>query len=403
MIYKIISILCVFLLSVACTGADSTTTPILIPHNDHDLTPVLDIYIGDKGPYKFLIDTGATQSSITRDLADEVGLSYQEQSDSSTLTVIEEKFQAVTEIIDLYISDQKIKRRTNLFITEDKFNLETKARGILGISAFQTGVLENDPINQNLILSLPSEAKECDISNKQSGCLVTTSDFTTVPFSLGSHHGNIIIDTGHQAGTVIGFFKSLYTNKLWHQYHQDLPIVEAGAFSDRPLRFLRTNNFSLNGKSCLGEVLIRDPEDKSPLYDSTVGYLGWAVLKYIPFKIDYKNEDFFFNMHQCPYANVKTIGINGIYTSKDFRYMYIDGIIAGSPADRSGLKLGDQVEKIILSDGNVLTKFDITIINHNDQHVYAPVGSKVTYFVRRDDELIPFVMTAEGPPLVELD
>ena len=83
--------------------------------------------------------------------------------------------------------------------------------------------------------------------------------------------------------------------------------------------------------------------------------------------------------------------------------MYVSNFIAGSSADKVGIKQHDQVEKIILANGKVITKFDNTLFNHHDQHVYAPVGSKVTYFVRRDGILKPFTMTAEGVRLVDLD
>ena len=403
---KISKVCCLFLaLIFNCTlvQAQSDLVDIIIPHNNYSLTPIIDIYIGDKGPYKFVIDTGASQSSISRKLADEIGLSYKKQSSSSTLTANSIIFKDITESLDLYISEHKVHRRTDLFITDHDFNTLTKARGILGVAQFQDGVLENHPDHKALKLTIHKTVESCELLNEQSKCYKNISKLLPTKFSLGDYNGDLLIDTGNQGTRYISLFKSQETNRLWNRVHHELPEVKLDGLSDKPLRLLRTQDFSLNGQPCIGEVLLRDPYDKAPKLEELIGFIGWSVLQSMSFKIDYKNDHVSFTVDKCPYDNVKTIGISGVYTSKDFRYMYVEDFIAGSSADRLGIKRHDQVEKIILANGKVITKFDNTLYNHNDQHVYAPVGSKVTYFVRREGELKPFVMTAEGVHLVDLD
>lgn len=398
-------ILTIFLSVFATPYAVSQATDktIIIPHNNHNLTPILDVYIGEKGPFKFVIDTGASYSSISRSLADELNLTYEEQNSLSTLTTNDIVYEDVSLGLDLYLSHQKIHRKTDIYVTDIQFNNLTKARGILGVAQFQNGIIENFPKEEHLQLTLPEKTEACKFFSKHRKCTSNSYVLSGRKFSLGGESGDLIIDTGNQGPKAIALFKNQYTNELWDKYHRGLSEVRLSGLSDKPLRLLRTPNFSIDGKNCVGEILLRDPSDKAPLIHEFVGFIGWSALESYPFKIDYKHNNIDLKMSTCPHDKVKTIGISSLSFSTDFQYVYVNGLIEGSPADEVGIKRGDKIEKIILADDKVITKFDNSIYQWNDQHVYAQPGSKVTYFIRRNGELKPYVMTAEDLNLVELE
>ncbi|MEP6342783.1 MAG: aspartyl protease family protein [Maricaulaceae bacterium] len=383
--------------------AQDTFVDITIPHNDFNATPVVDVYIGDKGPYIFAVDTGASSSSITKQLADEIGLQYVEPP-TKILTVKDVSSIEITNQVDIYISDKKVHRKTRLHIADFEHELLTKAVGILGVSEMLGGTLVNVPTQKKLILSLPLTNPICDSENELSFCYGAFKKTKTINFSLGSHNGVLLIDTGYSGHTNLVMFKSHETNNIWNQYPDDIQLLNLKGISNLPLKTFRTNDFTYNNKDCSADIIIRNPMDASPLFSELTGIVGWNIISNEDFTIDFKEGGGIdFPNNNCPFKKENTLGLKGVYSSADFSLLFIKNLVFDSAATKAGLKEGDQIEKIILADGNVITKFDHTLFNYNDQHVYAPVGSKVTYFVRRDGVLKPFIITAEGVPVLELD
>ena len=406
-------IICIFGLCclIACTESKAVTESvqnsdktIIIPHgNTNDL--LVDIYIGSKGPYKFILDTGADVSGVSRTVADQLDLEFQNQTEFSFKTVSNIEYFDITTSLDLFISKDKIHRKTRLIILDNYFSEDlTLVQGVIGATEFLGGVLENEPDKARVLLTLPDKSPTCDFTNPSSDCgRIKDIDFS-IPFSLGDQNGTLLIDSGYDGAKAIALYKSEGLNKIWNKYHLNLPDFTDQYTSNKPMKTLRTRDFTINNKEgCIGEFLLRDPTDSSPTTEQSRGLIGWPALKTVPFTIDYKSFGADFPQGLCVNENQKTIGIVSGYSPEDFSSFILTNIREDSPADRAGVKVGDEVEKMKLSNGHVLTKFDKTMFDWNHAHVYAPVGSQVTYYIRRDGVLKEFVMTAEDVDLLEFE
>ena len=74
----------------ACQAQDSDVAEMVtltLPHSPIGESPSVDVYIEGKGPYAFVLDTGAVRSYITTELAYELGLGIEPERTLEVLTI----------------------------------------------------------------------------------------------------------------------------------------------------------------------------------------------------------------------------------------------------------------------------------------------------------------------------
>jgi len=242
---------------------------------------------------------------------------------------------------------------------------------------------------------------DCDQLNSTSYC--SKLQIHTVDFQLKNHIGKLILDTGSSYKDLI-MFKSHFTNSLWVKSQGEFQGKTNAAISNKTLGFFRADNFIINdGPNCIGEFVIKDPQDSSPLFIQTFGVMGWPLLNDYHFSIDYKTNKVYFDNSTCPYKKVKTLGVSGVGLVPEETEVILTGIVVGEAADKAGVREGDIVEKLILSNGVVLEHFSPSFFDMQEHHAYAPPGSKVTYFIRREDGVKKFEVIAALPAVLELE
>ena len=399
-------ILVSILATQACAAENQgETVNILVPHNKFNRTPVVDVFINDHGPYPFAIDTGATNSSISKRLATELGLVISTQNTRETFTVNELVFYDYTDLISLKIGGDDVVRNTRLNVIDLPPNNKTNPLGIIGATELLGGTLENDSKSNLLKLKLPKERPLCDFIDESSSCYDGSDYLQLKSFSIGTAVGDLVIDTGYSGDDSILLFKSNFTNDLWRN--------ELGAISEEKsiltksgtVKKFRTKDFDIHGQqNCSTKVIVQSPKNNTPFFSKVTGTLGWSALKNTDFKIDYSDKiSSFIPQDFCPWNRERTLGISAVAFAHDQTVMQIASIISGSPADKAGLEVGDIVLKVILENGVVIEKFNNDIFEYDDIHIYAEPGTKVVYVLEGENPPKKVSIIAENETHIKID
>lgn len=405
-ILTLIMSLCITCFNGYAADAKVEFVEIQVPHNTFNLTPVLDVFINGQGPYPFAIDSGATGSSISRRLAQELGLVLTEQNSRESFDVNGRVFYDHTELIDLRISDTEVIRQTRLTVVDLPLNHRTNPVGIIGATELLGGVLENDSKNRTLNLMLPKNRPMCDLMDKKSHCFKSTDYFQLKSFTLGNQVGDLIIDTGYSGDKSILLFKSDYSNELWQQELASISEKKSKLTKSGTVKKFKTKSFNLETQqNCIAEFIIQNPENEGIVFDKTTGILGWYALKDVDFKLNYiDGVNSTIPLNFCPWNKDRTLGVSAVAFSHDQQAMLIDKVVTGSAAEKAGLAEGDVVRKIILENDIVIDKFNSDLYNYNDVHIYAPPGTEVIYLLEdeNENELRQISIIAETEKLIEI-
>lgn len=110
---------------------------------------VIDTYVNGQGPFKFMIDTAASRSSIFEKTKTTLGLEYGEGEERFVSGMINSGLRPIVKIAKLSFAQQKFKDHTVL-VLKDWDDLEEPLDGILGLDVFTDLVLHFSKTKKNV-------------------------------------------------------------------------------------------------------------------------------------------------------------------------------------------------------------------------------------------------------------
>jgi len=310
---------------------------VTVPFELSDGRPIVGVMLEGKGPYRFILDTGAGGSVVDKALADELKLEVGEETQLSSplgsgvpghMHRIG-RFAlggAVAHGVDAVSMDM-----TSIFKQKDA------PRGVMSASMFVGCLLTLDYPNGRVVVksgALP-EANGADVFQYQAA-----DHLPTVTISVAGVEAQAHLDSGAASGLM-----------LPESYIKKLPLagepVAAGKM--RTVDSERTVvAASLNGSVTIGRHVIEKPEIR--FIDSPMGNIGYRILKQFAITIDSKNQRVKLEPGAAAPATTASAASAGVVPASS---------AAGAPPRRYGMKLriqDDHVEVMDTDDGSIARK-----------------------------------------------
>ena len=264
------------------SGIEVPSNGVTVPMQDMGGRPVVELKINGKGPYRFILDTGAVTTVVSDELSRELSLTP--PAGVQVATVGGGPAPAIIVIHDVRIGDALLEDLIAAVMPlGGLLKGENAPRGVLSAACFPGYLLTYDyPAKQILI------KKGALASADSKSIFQYTEDqvLPTVPVRIAGHDAQVHLDTGSAFGLTLPV-----------KFLAELPLVsqprEAGTVrtggGEFPVSIARVNGAIELGKYKLGLDEVRF-SDARPAPGPAVGNIGYAVLRGFVVTVDSKNQ-----------------------------------------------------------------------------------------------------------------
>jgi hypothetical protein len=316
---------------------------------------IIPLYINDKGPYNFILDTGVGPLIITEpSLVDTLELKNLRTTKIYGLGKGEEIEAFLTSELKVKIKESQIDRIPTAILKEDVFNLSSylgkKIYGIIGFYFFNSFVVKVNYTNQRVSFSLPSanvkkNGSKFPIEVQNNRPYITVEMQTPQKVAIKA---KLIIDCGASHALSMEALNGAAFPLPDSTIAANLGLGLSGPISGRVGRIPLMK---------LGNYKFRNIISGFPAYESVaaqIGYntqngnLGAEFLKRFDMTYDYQNFAVYFKPNQS-YRAAFDHDMSGIemYIDPDNEKRYFIGRVEpGSPADKAGFLEQDEVLSI---------------------------------------------------------
>lgn len=372
-------------------GADKIEIPFTLENN----FIIVELLLNDIFPLRFILDTGAEHSIITRrEVTDFLMVNYQRRFTIYGSDLRTERYAYLAQGIRMQIGNLYINNRNILVLEDDYFRFDQFAgievHGILGGDFMRRFIVKIDYRRQLITLFDPAQKKpslnkfqEIPVEFKRSKPYMSAdlqlSNDTTVQVKL-------LVDTGAA---------------LWLLLHADTHPNLA-----LPPNFIPANiGVGLGGnlEGYIGRVkkmavadfafssLVTNFQEVEKGIDSTFfnernGIIGNRLLGRFDIVIDYLQEKMYFRPNKLYKKKFEydRSGLSVVASGDNLQVFTVFSIIRNSPAHSAGLLPGDVITKINGMPAAVLTLEELT------RRLQKRPGKKIRLTVRRNDERMRF-------------
>ena len=255
---------------------------LTVPMQDMGGRPVVELKINGKGPYRFILDTGAMTTVIADDLSRELSLAPPEglhvaSPDGGTPP-------AIVMVDDLRIGDATVEGMIAAVMPLGSLlNAENAPRGILSAASFPGYLLIYDYPGRRILIRKGSIES---VDFKTSFQYTDDQVLPTVPIRIAGHETQVHLDTGSSFGLVLPT-KFLTELPLASQPKETGKArTHAGEF---PVSVARIDGAIELGKYKLDLNEVRF-SDVRPGPGPAVGNIGYDVLRHFVVTLDSKNR-----------------------------------------------------------------------------------------------------------------
>lgn len=308
---------------------------------------LLDVTInGMKVQGKFLLDNGCRESFISESLAKEMHL--KKLKSKNVLDAYGEKKKLEFSKLNYSISGIRFNKiKTSILTDESFYNSGCDIRGIIGRNLMKKCIWRIS-IDDEILISNKIELLNTKAYKKQKLILGTGID---IGFMDGDSAIASIIDLGSQSFVTLTpntlseistgnrVENKISTNKLeWATiFYKDNPRDTSVIFD--------TDAALVSGLYISGDDnVIRNPIiDIDSKDDSYIPLIGSELLAYYDIILDGINEAFYYRNKMKEYKQRDLLGLGFVIDNSE---VYINYLVANSPAEKSGLVLGDQIIEI---------------------------------------------------------
>jgi predicted aspartyl protease len=340
----------------------------------------VDVFVNGKGPYKFILDTGAiatVSDAVARDLklkieAGEEGSGVGEKTVRSGRTYINELKLGNVTLRDLDVGVLSLDDAPAVFGSKP-------VDGIIGLPIFEKAIVTFDYVKREVTLTAPDK-------------FIALRESTLVPFQRRGHipvvdgeldgiHARFAIDTGARSALLVyGPFAD--KNKLREKYHTTIEGITGWGIGG-PVRSLlaRAQSFKL-GSAEVRDIVIRLSTQRGGATTATDigGLIGPDILKQFTVTFDYPQSRIFL-VRSSNYGQHDTWDRTGMWMAADTAnasdWRILD-VMPNSPAAQAGLRVDDRITHI---DDKPVSQ--LILPNVRDSFRTRPVGTKVRIKYRR--------------------
>jgi Aspartyl protease/PDZ domain len=324
--------------------ADSKTS-FTLPFDLVDNRAFIEVRLNGRGPFHFLLDTGAGGGTVSTDVAQQLGLHV---GDAGEGQGVGEKIvhAGQTQIAQLQMGALTLAdMETNVMDLSDAPQVfgSKPFDGIIGLPVFERMVVKHDYVNRVLTFTAPDKF---DYSG--TGVIVRFERPRQIPVvaaSLDGVAGNFGVDTGARSSLLL-YGPFCARNDLQEKYNAKLEGVTGWGIGG-PVRSLLARASTLQiGDVTVHDLVIRLSAQKTGLTTSSAmaGLIGPDVLSQFDVTFDYTRTRIIFEKNKN-YGRRDSYDRAGIWMgqAQDGKHFTVVDVIAGGPGADAGVKPGDQI------------------------------------------------------------
>lgn len=324
------------------SGAKASFT---LPFDLVDNRVFIEVRLDGRGPFHFLLDTGAGGVTVSTDVAQQLGLHVVDAGESQGVgekTVRAGRAQiAQLQMGDLLLADVK----SNVMDLSDAPQVFGTKHfdGIIGLPVFERMVVKHDYVNR--VLTFTASDK---FDYAGAGVIVPFErprQLPVVAAALDGVAGNFGVDTGARSSLLL-YGPFCAQNNLQEKYGAKLEGVTGWGIGG-PVRSLLARARELQiGDVTVHDLVIRLSAQKSGLTTSSAmaGLIGPDVLSQFDVTFDYARTRIIFEKNKN-YGRRDSYDRAGIWMgqAQDGKYFTAVDVIAGGPGADAGVKPGDLI------------------------------------------------------------
>jgi hypothetical protein len=354
---------------------------------------ILTVYFNEILPLKFIFDTGAEYTLITKkEITDLLQVDYRKKYPLLGADLTTELYAYLATGVRLRIADFAAINRSILVLEEDYFKFEEYAginiQGIIGSDLFRRFVVKIDYRKQKITLTDPSKFKSPGSKYKK----LDIEIFRHKPYIFArtqlqndtSFSAKLLLDTG------AGLPLLLYTDtneaiNIPPKVIRSNIAMGLGGYIEGYLgriQEIQIDEYVLNDVVTNFQDLMFDM-DSLKLNDRN-GIIGNRILNRFTIIIDYIRQDIYLKPQKKFNRKFKydRSGMTVITSGENLNVYSITRVIPDSPADEAGVQPGDEIRSI-----NGWPALFLTLDSIN-RKMRKKVGKKIQLILRRDGEKI---------------
>ena len=355
--------------SIAAGSKTSTTLPFELIDN----RVFVEVHLNGRGPFHFILDTGANGFSLADTTAQTLGLKTEEGGEAPGVgekTVhVGSAHLAEARLGELQFGDLEAEVVPG-YDAGSVFGTKP-VDGVVGLEVFQHVVVKHDYVGKVLTFTLPDKFKY-----RRGGVVVPFERPRQIPVvdaELDGIRGKFGVDTGARSSLLL-YTPFVDQNRLREKYGAHLEGVTGWGMGG-PVRSL----LARAGELRIGNVVVRDlvvrlSTQKQGLTTSSAmaGLIGPDVLSQFDVTFDYSRSRIIFEKNS-QYGRRDSYDRAGIWMGQEGEHFVVIDVIAGGPAAAAGVRQGDTILAI---DGADTAKLVLPDVREKIRR--EPVGKEMT-------------------------
>lgn len=352
---------------------------------------IIPLYINNKGPYNFILDTGVGPLVITdTTIIKELNLKDLRPIKISGLGKGMEIDAFLTNQISAKVGKANINHIPTAILKSDILGLSnymgTRIYGLLGYYFFNSFTVEINYSSKRVLFNLPGTKKKIkgDIVPLQ---IINNKPYINVELDikeLGTINAKVVVDNGASHAISLETLNEKPFPVPPNSIPANLGIGLSGPISGSVGRVskMRIGNFELN--DVISSYPIYDDAAAKTLILSRNGNLGAEILSRFNVTFDYTNEIMYLKQNQYfnrPFEHDMS-GMEVYVEEIPNKRFFISRIEPNSPAELAGIREGDEIVSLNFADTKALNLNEIT------KTLRSGDGRSVFLFINRNGETI---------------
>ncbi|SFH10983.1 aspartyl protease family protein [Pedobacter insulae] len=316
---------------------------------------IIPIYINDKGPFNFILDTGVDPLIITDStIVDKNQLTNLRKVKINGTGEGDELTAYISNNINARVGAASMKHVPTVILKEDVFNLSIylglKIHGLIGYHFFNSFIVKINYTQAKVSFSLPQTRKKIKW-NKLDLEFLENKPYINVPVKvpdLGEINAKLIIDCGASHALSLESYKEGVFPLPVPSFQANLGVGLGGKIN---------GNIGRVTSIKLGEYELKNVLTSFPNYSDVAakarqkqrtGNLGSDILKKFTVIFDYQGGAMYFKKNSSfakPFEHDMS-GVEIYVDDRQFNRVYVSRIEAASPAEKAGILADDEILSI---------------------------------------------------------
>ena len=364
----------------ACSRSDSSVpsgkSSFSLPFGLVDNRVFIDVKLNGRGPFRFILDTGAGGALLNTGAANHLGLRVEDAGEEGGVGEQKEHF-GRTRIEQVQIGDMQLNDlEFAVSLTGGAPHVFGTAPfdGVIGLEVFQRMVVKHDYMHRMLTFTVPEK-----FSYTGSGTIVHFERPRQIPVvaaELDGVAGTFGVDTGARSSLLL-YVPFVKQNKLKEKYAAKVDGVTGWGLGG-PVRSLLARARELKiGDLSVHDLVVRLSTQKAGATTSSAmaGLIGPDVLSQFDVTFDYSRSRIILEKNQ-DYGRHDSYDRSGMWMGQDGKQFTVIDVIAGGPAEAAGIKQGETILAI-----NGESTDNLVLPDAREGMRLKPPGTNVTFLM----------------------